>query len=234
MRELPPEVSRLMAIALWADHNVQANSLNEKWSLAYMMIYRMEKAANDSGTGRNFPREKLAKQFAECFRGQTPQSKVANARTAINRAIHEYNAYKARNPYDLCGFDDFLKRYNLQRQDPVPFSKAIQIITAQDNSQHLARARKKFDELILRITQAPRETIDPDSIQIQRPLMHMHLETEDDERPSGKFYDSTTPKDYPKADEVIPDDFFFHAKDVWELWCKASKLKIARPRRKFF
>ena len=223
-----------MAAAFFRDDNLQADTLNEKWSLAYLMLYRMEKAASDLGSVEDFPKEQLAKQFAGSFRGQNRQSKVSNALTAINRAVREYEDYRKRNPYDVCGLNDFLKRYSLTLHEPVPFSKGIQIITAQEQSQHLARARKKFDEFIAKMSEAPRQPIDPDSIEIQRTVMPWHEQDEVREGYRGNFYDLASPKQYPKMDEEIPDDLFFHAKDVWELWRKASELKITRPHRKFF
>lgn len=223
-----------MAAAFVRDDNLQADTRNEKWSLAYLMLHRMEKAASESGSGKNFPREQLAKQFSPSFKGQNRQSKISNALTAINRALRAYEDYKRRNPYDLCGLDDFLKRYSVALDEPVPFSKGVQIITAQEKAKNLARARIKFDQLIAKITEAPRKPIDPDSIEIQRTVRPWHEEKEDCEGHLGKFYDLASPKEYPKMDEEIPDDFFFHAKDVWELWKKASELKITRPHRKFF
>jgi hypothetical protein len=232
MRELSPEVSREMALAIENDNNLMASTRNEKWALAYNMLFLLEKMANQGGgVGRVSP-EALANMCAKYFNGANMRLKKANALTAINRARRLYDAYKSANPYETCNFETFLSRYGLRGNEPVPFSKGIQIITAQEESYHLKRAREKFDKLIAKLAEAPRPQIDPDAIEIKRRLPY----AQDIENPlsHGTFYDCLKPTDYPKVTDEIPDDLFFRARDVWELWKKASELKISKRHRKFF
>jgi len=233
MLELPPEVSSEMAKTLFADDKLHASTLNEKWSLSFSILYLIELQRDIEKGVTDSLRKNLAKKVGKHFKGRDKKTKEAHALTAINRALRKYEEYKQRNPYQTCSFELFLARYELKENEPVPFSKGIQIITAQDKNYHLGRARQKFDELSSILIEAERKNSGSDNLPMQR--RRTCFENENlDENSAINFYVITSPNRYPKAGEEIPEDLFFHAADVWHLWKEASKQGICRPRKTFF
>jgi hypothetical protein len=250
MLELPPEISRKMAEAIQADRHLGGGTANEKWSFAYAIVSQLEELMNSEDGFEDFPCDKLARKVTRYFKGLDRAAKVANALTAVNRAKRLYDDYEQEHPYGQCNFEDFLTRYRLTAQEPVPFPEGVKIITGEEQSQHLGRARRKFDKLVALLA-AEREESGRRHAAERRAALGDEDEDEDEphlplrrrvpgSRPNGQevdgriFYSRSDPDNYPKPPVEIPEGYSFRARDVHELWKDAIRLKVWRRHRKIF
>jgi hypothetical protein len=233
MNEIPPHISTDLADVICGDPQLVGATLNERRSAAHHILALIEQHANSKGLPEVRP-ERLANELAPLFKGSDSKIKKKRALTAVNRVMREIRERLKEGPQGYWDFATFLRNYKLTKGDPVPFAEGIKIITAQDRSYHLKRARTKFDKLSNQLIEEQRKSFDPENVQILRSLPGYLLNENPDEDSTKKFYDRLQPSHYPKADQKIPEDFFFRAEDVWHLWREVREREITRTREKNF
>lgn len=210
---------------------------NDKRAKAYAIIAAAERLVSEGREDWDAPEleaelvDVLVEDHGNNFAGRTTKARkesLHNAAAMVAQAVA--GALHPPDPDGLCSFAEFKQRYGLEGKEIVPFNSGIKIITGEEKSGHLQRAKDKFAALAELIEKAlpPME----DRVLIDRARSQLYDKPKRTDREQalvdGRLFNRDWPTHYPADNR----EFYLTTTDVWTLWCTATQKKIRRPHKK--
>jgi hypothetical protein len=226
-KELPADESAELAEQLSRD--LKGDSRNQVRSRAYAIIAEVETFAGErqeDWTTSELVAEmvnSLGGEYSDKFVGRTEKARKDRFKKALRPVVMAMCAIRDRDPLDICDLPEFLQRYGLQAQEYVPFRRGIKIVTGEDRSHHLNRARDKFNKLVESLR--PPDP-DPDNITVHR-LPHPARAGIRDLR----LIRFERLAEWRNREDEADDEWSFAADDLWRFWKVATQKKIRRTQK---